>query len=142
MSGSAMSPIAITPCAASILPMCRRISRISSSCSWAHHDNSVRPCPTLSTESSRGSPMDIAVELSLYPLEPDLVPKIKDFIDRLNTASGVGVITNSLSTQVVGPFDLVFAALTREIRTTFDQVDKSVVVMKIIGPLTNSGLIQ
>ncbi|HEY6454109.1 MAG TPA: YkoF family thiamine/hydroxymethylpyrimidine-binding protein [Steroidobacteraceae bacterium] len=86
--------------------------------------------------------MDIAVELSLYPLEPDRVPKIKDFIDRLNTASGVRVITNSLSTQVVGPFDLVFATLTREIRNTFTQVDKSVVVMKVIGPLTDAGLIR
>jgi uncharacterized protein YqgV (UPF0045/DUF77 family) len=86
--------------------------------------------------------MDIAVELSLYPLEPDLVPKIKDFIDRLNTVSGMRVITNSLSTQVVGPFDLVFAALTREIRTTFSQVERSVVVMKIIGPLTDPGLIK
>jgi uncharacterized protein YqgV (UPF0045/DUF77 family) len=86
--------------------------------------------------------MDIAVELSLYPLEQERVPKIKDFIDRLNTVSGVRVITNSLSTQVVGPFDLVFAALAREIRTTFDTVDKSVVVMKIIGPLTNAGLIK
>jgi hypothetical protein len=86
--------------------------------------------------------MDIAVELSLYPLERDLVPKIKDFIDRLNTHSGVRVITNSLSTQVVGPFELVFTALTREIRTTFDQVDKSVVVMKVIGPLTDPGLIK
>ena len=86
--------------------------------------------------------MDIAVELSLYPLEQDRVPKIKDFIDRLNAVSGVRVITNSLSTQVVGPFDLVFAALTREIRTTFDQVDRSVVVMKVIGPLTQAGLIK
>jgi len=86
--------------------------------------------------------MDIAVELSLYPLEQEPVPKIKEFIDRLNTASGVRVITNSLSTQVVGPFDLVFAALTREIRTTFDHLDKSVFVMKIIGPLSDAGLIK
>ena len=86
--------------------------------------------------------MDIAVELSLYPLEQDRVPKIKDFIDRLNAVSGVRVITNSLSTQVVGPFELVFAALTHEIRTTFDQVDKSVVVMKVIGPLSDPGLIK
>ena len=85
--------------------------------------------------------MDIAVELSLYPLEPDLVPKIKDFIDRLNSHNGLRVMTNSLSTQVVGPFDLVFAALTHEIRTTFGQVDKSVVVMKVIGPLADSRLI-
>ncbi len=85
--------------------------------------------------------MDIAIELSLYPLEQDRVPKIKDFIERLNGASGVRVITNSLSTQVVGPYELVFAALTREIKATFDSVEKSVVVMKIIGPLSNAGLI-
>ena len=86
--------------------------------------------------------MDIAVELSLYPLEQHPVPTIKDFIDRLNTVTGIRVITNSLSTQVVGPFDLVFAALTREIRTTFEHVDRSVVVMKVIGPLTDAGLIR
>jgi uncharacterized protein YqgV (UPF0045/DUF77 family) len=86
--------------------------------------------------------MDIAVELSLYPLQQERVPRIKDFIDRLNTVSGVRVITNSLSTQVVGPFDLVFATLAREIKTTFGQVDKSVVVLKVIGPLTDSGLIR
>jgi uncharacterized protein YqgV (UPF0045/DUF77 family) len=86
--------------------------------------------------------MDIAVELSLYPLQQDRVPKIKDFIERLNTISGVRVITNSLSTQLIGPFDLVFAGLTREIRATFGQVDKSVLVIKVIGPLTDSGLIR
>ena len=86
--------------------------------------------------------MDIAVELSLYPLERDLIPKIKDFIDRLNQVGGIRVITNSLSTQVVGPFDLVFAALAAEIKTTFEQVDKSVFVMTIIGPLAEAGAIR
>jgi uncharacterized protein YqgV (UPF0045/DUF77 family) len=86
--------------------------------------------------------MEIAVELSLYPLESDRIPKIKDFIERLNRVAGVRVITNSLSTQVVGPFDLVFAALTREIHATFTQAERSVVVMKIIGPLTDGGLIK
>ena len=80
--------------------------------------------------------MDIAVELSLYPLEQERVPKIKDFIDRLNTVSGVRVITNSLSTQVFGPYEAVFAALTRELRVTFANNDKSVFVMKVLGPLT------
>jgi uncharacterized protein YqgV (UPF0045/DUF77 family) len=86
--------------------------------------------------------MDIAVELSLYPLESERVPKIRDFIERLNRASGVRVITNSLSTQLVGPFELVFAALTRELHTTFTQVERSVVVLKVIGPLTDGGLLQ
>jgi uncharacterized protein YqgV (UPF0045/DUF77 family) len=86
--------------------------------------------------------MDIAVELSLYPLQQDRVPQIKDLIERLNRAAGVRVITNSLSTQVVGPFDLVFATLASEIKTTFGQIDKSVVLMKVIGPLSDSGIIK
>ena len=47
--------------------------------------------------------MDIAVELSLYPLNADYIPPIKDFIDRLNAHSQLKVVTNSLSTQGFGP---------------------------------------
>jgi uncharacterized protein YqgV (UPF0045/DUF77 family) len=80
--------------------------------------------------------MDIAVELSLYPLNAEYIPPIKDFIDRLNAAGGrLKVVTNSLSTQVVGPYDEVFSALTRELRTTFESNDKAVFVMKVLGPL-------
>jgi hypothetical protein len=80
--------------------------------------------------------MDIAVEISLYPLDAEYIPPIKDFIDRLNAAGGgLRVVTNSLSTQVFGPYDAVFGALTRELRTTFENNDKAVFVMKVIGPL-------
>ena len=82
--------------------------------------------------------MDIAVELSLYPLNADYIPPIKDFIDRLNADARLKVVTNSLSTQVFGPYELVFGALTRELRTTFEQNDKAVFVMKVIGPLTQT----
>jgi len=80
--------------------------------------------------------MDIAVELSLYPLNADYIPPIKDFIDRLNAHSQVKVVTNSLSTQVFGPYEVVFAALTRELKVTFESNDKAVFVMKVLGPLT------
>ena len=40
--------------------------------------------------------MDIAVELSLYPLDADYIPPIQDFIDRLNTHGGLKVVTNSM----------------------------------------------
>lgn len=80
--------------------------------------------------------MDIAVELSLYPLNADYIPPIKDFIDRLNTHSQLKVVTNSLSTQVFGPYEVVFAALTRELKVTFANNDNSVFVMKVLGPLT------
>jgi hypothetical protein len=81
--------------------------------------------------------MDIAVELSLYPLNAEYIPPIKDFIDRLNADSRLEVVTNSLATQVFGPYDLVFATLTRELRTTFETNDKAVFVMKVIGPLSH-----
>jgi uncharacterized protein YqgV (UPF0045/DUF77 family) len=79
--------------------------------------------------------MEIAVELSLYPLNEQYIPPIKDFIDRLNTDGRLKVVTNSLSTQVFGPYEVVFDALTRELRTTFENNDKAVFVMKVIGPL-------
>jgi uncharacterized protein YqgV (UPF0045/DUF77 family) len=80
--------------------------------------------------------MDIAVEMSLYPLNADYIPPIKDFIDRLNADGRLKVVTNSLSTQVFGPYEVVFAALTRELQVTFANNDKAVFVMKVLGPLT------
>ncbi|HVO47460.1 MAG TPA: hypothetical protein VMT29_14125 [Steroidobacteraceae bacterium] len=78
--------------------------------------------------------MDIGVEISLYPLNADFIPPIQDFIDRLNAAGRFRVITNSLSTQVFGPYEEVMAALARELRVTFANNAKSVFVMKVIGP--------
>ena len=80
--------------------------------------------------------MDIAVELSLYPLNAHYIPPIQDFIDRLNTHKQLKVVTNSLSTQVFGPYDVVFGVLTRELRATFESNDKAVFVMKVLGPLS------
>ena len=83
--------------------------------------------------------MDIAVELSLYPLTADYIPTIKDFIDRLNTHQDLRVVTNSLSTQVFGPHDRLFDVLKAEVGKTFANRDseggKAVFVMKVLGPL-------
>jgi hypothetical protein len=83
--------------------------------------------------------MDIAVEMSLYPLTAEYIPTIKDFIDRLNTHADLRVVTNSLSTQVFGPLDRVFDVLKVEVAKTFTQRDaaggKAVFVMKVLGPL-------
>jgi uncharacterized protein YqgV (UPF0045/DUF77 family) len=84
----------------------------------------------------RSDAVDIAVELSLYPLDAQYIPPIKDFIDRLNADGRLKVVTNSLSTQVFGPYDTVFEVLTRELRVTFANNDKAVFVMKVIGPLS------
>jgi len=80
--------------------------------------------------------MDIGVEISLYPLNAEFIPPIQDFIDRLNLGPRLKVVTNSMSTQVFGRYEDVFDVLVREIRTTFENNDKAVFVMKVLGPLT------
>lgn len=77
--------------------------------------------------------MKVAVDISLYPLDADFIPAIKDVIDRLNTHAELEVWTNAMSTQVVGDFDEVMDALKKEIGTTFDQIPKGVFVMKMFN---------
>jgi uncharacterized protein YqgV (UPF0045/DUF77 family) len=79
--------------------------------------------------------MDIAVEVSLYPLDRQFVPPIRDFIERLNADPALKVVTNSMSTQVFGDFDAVLPALQREMRVTLAREPKVVFVMKVLGPL-------
>jgi len=81
--------------------------------------------------------MDIGVEISLYPLDREFIPPIQAFIDRLNTHPGLKVVTNSMSTQVFGEYGQVMSVFTREMRDTFESVDKAVFVMKVLGPLAN-----
>jgi uncharacterized protein YqgV (UPF0045/DUF77 family) len=77
--------------------------------------------------------MRIAVDISLYPLEADYVPPIKDFIDRVSACPGLSLEYNALSTQVSGEIDDVFAALRQEIGRTFDGPQRAVFVMKMLG---------
>lgn len=78
--------------------------------------------------------MDIGIEISLYPLDKNYIPPIKDFIDRLNTHAGLRIITNAMSTQVFGPFETAMGAVQSEIRASFERADKAVFVMKVLGP--------
>ena len=77
--------------------------------------------------------MQIAVDISLYPLSADYVPPIKDFIARIGRHPRLAFEYNSLSTQVRGELDDVFAALKAEIGTTFEGPDRAVVVLQLIG---------
>ena len=79
--------------------------------------------------------MQIGVEISLYPLNADYIPPIRDFIARLNTETRLRIVTNAMSTQVFGEFDVVLPLLQTEIRRTFGENAKAVFVMKVLGPL-------
>ena len=77
--------------------------------------------------------MKVAVDISLYPLDADFIPPIKDVIDRLNSHDDLEVWTNAMSTQIIGDFDTVMDALKKEIGTTFEQIPKGVFVMKMFN---------
>jgi uncharacterized protein YqgV (UPF0045/DUF77 family) len=78
--------------------------------------------------------MDIGIEISLYPLTAEFIPPIEDFIARLNRDQRFKVHTNSMSTQIFGPYEILFETLTREMRVTFERAGKAVFVMKVLGP--------
>jgi uncharacterized protein YqgV (UPF0045/DUF77 family) len=83
--------------------------------------------------------MEVGVEISLYPLQEQYAPDIKDFIRRLQSQPGLRIVTNSMSTQVFGPYAAVMDALRRELYVTFEsqreRSGKAVFVMKVLGPL-------
>jgi len=77
--------------------------------------------------------MKVAVDISLYPLDADFVPPIKDVIERINRHDDLEVWTNAMSTQIVGELDNVMRALHEEIGSTFEQQPKAVFVIKMLN---------
>jgi uncharacterized protein YqgV (UPF0045/DUF77 family) len=77
--------------------------------------------------------MRIAVDISLYPLDENFIPPIKDVIARLKTYDAIDVVTNPMATQLRGDYDDVMDALKQEIGTTFEQVPKAVFAVKILN---------
>jgi len=77
--------------------------------------------------------MKVAVDISLYPLDADFIPPIKDVIARFNEHEGLEVWTNAMSTQIVGEFDDVMSALRQEIGLTFEQLPKAVFAIRILN---------
>ncbi|MDJ0711846.1 MAG: YkoF family thiamine/hydroxymethylpyrimidine-binding protein [Woeseiaceae bacterium] len=77
--------------------------------------------------------MKVAVDISLYPLDAEFIPPVKDVIDRLNEHAELEIWTNAMSTQVVGDFDIVMDALKQEIGATFERIPKGVFVIKMFN---------
>ena len=77
--------------------------------------------------------MRVAADISLYPLDADFIPPIKDVIERLNAHPELEVVTNPMSTQVRGEYADVMAALNTEIGTTFERVPKAVFAIRILN---------
>lgn len=76
--------------------------------------------------------MKASVDISYYPLKPEFVTPILDFIKRLNSYSNIEAITNGMSTQLFGEYFDVMDAITKEIHKSFE-IPHSVFVLKIIN---------
>jgi uncharacterized protein YqgV (UPF0045/DUF77 family) len=77
--------------------------------------------------------MRTSIEISLYPLDAEYIPPIKDFIERLNTYPELEVTTNAMSTQIAGEHQRLFEILAKETATSFAQHGRKVFVMKVLG---------
>jgi len=77
--------------------------------------------------------MKVAVDISLYPIQEDLIPPIVDVIKRLKSHDNLYVDTNAMSTQIRGEYDDVMRVLDGEIKTTFENLPKAVFVIKILN---------
>lgn len=76
--------------------------------------------------------MDIAVEISMYPLSQDYLAPIQDFIDRLHADGRLVVQTNTMSTQVLGAYDDVWDALREAMRISLQAGPRAVFVTKFL----------
>ncbi len=57
--------------------------------------------------------MRITADMSMYPLADEYKPAIISFIKELREVEGLEVVTNQLSTQMRGEFDVVTSAINR-----------------------------
>lgn len=78
--------------------------------------------------------MEISIEISLYPLaEERFKTEIWSFIKRLRNVDGLEVVTNGMSTQVFGEYDLAVEKVMTEIKHVHQTLDAAVFICKFIG---------
>ncbi|MEW6982977.1 hypothetical protein AAD001_10045 [Colwelliaceae bacterium 6471] len=78
--------------------------------------------------------MKISIEISLYPLaQEQFKTQIWDFIKRLRNIDGLSVVTNGMSTQVFGDYDLAVTHVMAEIKHVHQTLNAAVFICKFIG---------
>jgi uncharacterized protein YqgV (UPF0045/DUF77 family) len=75
--------------------------------------------------------MKASVEISMYPLTPEYGTPILQFIQKLKEYSQLEVRSNTMSTQVFGEYDELMSILTKEMKTSFQNGEETVMVFKI-----------
>lgn len=75
--------------------------------------------------------MKASLEISMYPLTPEYGTPILQFIQKLKEYSQLEVRSNTMSTQVFGEYDELMSILTKEMKTSFQNGEETVMVFKI-----------
>lgn len=76
--------------------------------------------------------MKLSAELSLYPLAGEVNNTVLTFIEDLVAQGSISAVTNSMSTQISGDADAVFAAIQRALTLSYDRAGRQVLVAKFI----------
>jgi len=74
--------------------------------------------------------MIVMAELSLYPLHEGYGAEILQFIEKIQSVSGISVETNAMSTLITGEYDEIMRLLNKEIKAVFSAL-KAVIILKI-----------
>ena len=86
--------------------------------------------------------MTVGVEITMYALSSDYLDQVDTFLERLNAHDDIRVLTNNMSTRVIGEYDFVMELLTKEMKTTFDQPGKFSFVMKVLNEPIQDGVLD
>ena len=77
--------------------------------------------------------MEISVDISMYPLQPEFEAPILAFIEMLEKEKNVEVVRNELSTQVHGEYKVNMALLEKEMFSAFEKIPDSIFVIRFVG---------
>jgi uncharacterized protein YqgV (UPF0045/DUF77 family) len=77
--------------------------------------------------------MEASVDISLYPLADEHIPAINEFIERVQQYPAIAVVRNDFSTQLLGDYEQIMELLKIEIRLSWEQYEKSILVVKFLG---------
>lgn len=76
--------------------------------------------------------MRITADMSMYPLADEYKPAIISFIKELHEVEGLEVVTNQLSTQMRGEFEVVTGAINSCLKKSMIEQGKLVLVVKYL----------
>lgn len=77
--------------------------------------------------------MMLSVEISMYPLQDDYKPKIKDFLGDINTqTTNIEIRSSNMSTRIFGDYDEVTTLLNLAMKTSMKKFGKIVFVCKYL----------